>query len=792
MDTERPHWESPPNTTAGPAAAARAASGDTTELLSRPIAPILPAFDSIPGYTLLEELHRGGQGVVFRAIQHSTQRHVAIKVMKEGPLADAQDRARFEREVRLLAQLKHPNIVAIHDSGEAARCFYYVMDFIAGPSLDEYIASLHGRGASRGASTDDAAARPTLRHALLVFARICDAVQAAHERSIIHRDLKPSNVRLDEKGEPHVLDFGLAKSVASDAGQTVTAAGQFFGSLPWASPEQAEGATDRIGVRSDVYSLGVILYQLLTATFPYDVRGATREVLDRIVHVEATRPRARNPALDRDLETIALKCLQKNPARRYASAGEIARDIGHYLSAEPIEARRDSVAYIARTRSRAAVNRHPIVVVLTVLVLVSVFLAASFVDTFISRRTKLDAVLERFLARHFPPTPVGQTLDQVRTIALTKDTDVNALAKKLELKGFSLKDGKSMRLLHGRLMERLVGSGCGGVTLALRFKDPSPFDTDLIAGLRALRDAGIPVVVSVHPWQLDGGESLSVAPPIRPEVRSGCVVAGLSGKSAWKLQLAAEREQHGFEPSLALAAFSAFRHPREEFDIRRADAKHPALDLQYFTHDDQAPRNKLWTVRDRIELTTFMTGGTPFEGFTPENGLRQGDTVAFYYLDMPSDQVLASSTIEYSDVFSASDFQLREWFGGKAIVVSDFRSDADWFEHPDGRSIPGPYSHAVGLDTLLRNVPIRLPRRLGIYGLPALGGLIACLIALSLPRRHALRMLLLAACTIMFLVAAVCSYWRWRYLFNPLVPVLALWVVAEVAAAVQRIRRRSA
>ena len=237
--------------------------------------PPAPPPASLPGYEIIEELQRGGQGVVFRAVQTGTKRQVAIKVMREGSLAGRHDRARFEREVEILGQLNHPNIVTIHDTGSVAGSTYFVMDHIAGKPLDEHVADL------RLGVTD------TMR----LFAKVCDAVNAAHLRGIIHRDLKPSNIRVAPDGEPRVLDFGLAKVSDTDVRTaTMTATGQFVGSLPWASPEQTDGESVDIDVRTDVYSLGVILYQLLTERFPYPVVGGVREVMDNIARAQPAPP----------------------------------------------------------------------------------------------------------------------------------------------------------------------------------------------------------------------------------------------------------------------------------------------------------------------------------------------------------------------------------------------------------------------------------------------------------------------------------------------------------------------
>ncbi|MBU0639785.1 MAG: protein kinase [Planctomycetes bacterium] len=295
--------------------------------------PPVPPSGSFAGYKIVRELHRGGQGVVYQAFQESTKRKVAIKVMKEGPFAGSADKARFDREVQVLGQLKHPNIVTIHDSGSAAGSFYFVMDYISGQPLDVYMA-----GGEH--SIDD-----TLR----LFAKICDAVNAAHLKGVIHRDLKPGNIRIDDNGEPYILDFGLAKVAASEQeASLMTMTGQFIGSLPWSSPEQAEGKPGQIDIRTDVYSLGVVLYQMLTGRFPYEVVGNMRDVLDNILKTEPARPSTIRKQINDEVETIVLKCLSKERERRYQTAGELGRDVRHYLAGEPIEAKRESGWYVLK------------------------------------------------------------------------------------------------------------------------------------------------------------------------------------------------------------------------------------------------------------------------------------------------------------------------------------------------------------------------------------------------------------------------------------------------------------
>lgn len=304
----------------------------------------------IPGYDLLGEIHRGGQGVVYRARQRSTKRDVAIKVLLEGPFASRAARRRFEREIELVAGLKHPNIVAVFDSGATTDGRQFcVMDYVDGVRLDQYVRDK----------------RLDARATLALFASICDAVNFAHQRGVIHRDLKPSNILVDTGGQPRVLDFGLAKEVAGENDPLVSVTGQVVGTLPYLSPEQARGTHDQIDVRADVYALGVILYELLTGQYPYPVVGQLADVLRHISDTAPRRPitawrkesgvrsiQSGRCPLNDEIETIALKALSKEPERRYQSAGELGRDVSRYLAGELIEAKRDSTWYIVRKTMR--------------------------------------------------------------------------------------------------------------------------------------------------------------------------------------------------------------------------------------------------------------------------------------------------------------------------------------------------------------------------------------------------------------------------------------------------------
>src|SRR5262245_35241080 len=301
-------------------------------------------------YELLEEIARGGMGIVYKARQQSLNRTVALKVILSGVMASEDFVERFRTEAEAAASMDQPNIGPIHEIGEHAGEHFFTMKFVDGETLAQRISRDWSAGSTQPHDGE------YLRSTAELIAALARAVHYAHQRGILHRDIKPNNVLLAKDGAPHLTDFGLAKLVEKES--TITKTMAVLGTPSYMSPEQARGETKRLTTAADVYGLGAIFYELLTGRPPF-AGGTTMATIQQVLEKEPTPPSAGNANVDHDLETVCLKCLRKEPEERYASAEALANDLERWLRHEPIEARpigtRERMAKWVRRNPRGTV-----------------------------------------------------------------------------------------------------------------------------------------------------------------------------------------------------------------------------------------------------------------------------------------------------------------------------------------------------------------------------------------------------------------------------------------------------
>jgi WD40 repeat protein len=409
------------------------ASASPDQVAPEPADAVSPTFIRyFDDYEITSEIARGGMGVVFRARQMSLNRPVALKMILAGQLANEAEIRRFYTEAESAANLDHPGIVPIFEVGEHEGQHYFSMGFVEGQSVSQRLA---------------AGPFPP-REAAALLAKVADAIEYAHQRGVIHRDLKPANILIDASGSPRVTDFGLAKKLKSDS--ALTGSGQIMGTPSYMPPEQAGGERGEVGPAADVYALGATLYALVTGRPPFQAATAMDTVL-QVLSDEPVPPRRLNTSVPADLETICLKCLEKEPGKRYATAADLAADLRRFLADEPIVAR----PVTSLERVAKWVRRRPAIAALVFIGLVALVTTAALVGVFSQWRVAVASAQEAMTQQTNAVVARNEAKDQERKAILARDEAERAHRTEAQARRASDQDRAALREQQDRAVAEL-------------------------------------------------------------------------------------------------------------------------------------------------------------------------------------------------------------------------------------------------------------------------------------------------------------------------------------------------
>ncbi len=679
------------------------------ELGKRSLAP------EIPHCYIRKEIGRGASGVVYKAWWLKGEpRIVALKVVS---CAGDMEKDRFDREIAVLQRIDSPGIVKCLDSGASGDARYYVMDFVEGVHLDKYLASCHGG----------------LSEKLAVFERVCRAVADAHATGVVHRDLKPRNILIDADGRPHILDFGICTVDTADwsswARCTITQPGAVIGTLKYMSPQQAwGGVAGPIDERSDLWALGVMLYEIVTGgSHPYSLKStpdkpATEALLERIRRELPRLVHLRHLPRGRDLEVLLERCLAWEPERRIESAAHLADDLQRYGAGRRIKTKQLRLPYRLKRLAVGAATRSrwPFAACFVAMLGMSLYLAtylfnvgwhvtggwpslkggwpsltdmgeatselnASSASKAPARTEPTFIVSPTSKEVGHPTKEVGQRASDGWPMALAVgdaaregmlmvgvyDDTVDAVVDFAAREGITGVEAgmKSWRAVHGRLMERLAAAGPRGVVWDYFFRTPQPGDADFVAGVKALEEAGVPVILAASSYDDNGEPDLSphIVRPLGRQLRHGAIAARDMVQRPGGFVMAVRRAEGAAVPSLALSTFAALRHPRAQLDLDWP-GQNGWINLLYEIQPQAYLRE-----RDRIKFTTIKFT-TLFKEARGLPGIRAGDLLACTTFPLEEPEVWAARTVPYQTLLLGPFDELRALVRDKLIIIGDFRA----------------------------------------------------------------------------------------------------------------------
>jgi len=735
--------------------------------------PALRHPERVGPYRVEELIDSGGMGLVLRARHEDSGQLVALKIARLAATKDS--KRRFERESRILARLHHPHIAQLYNTGvdetQGEPTRYFAMEFVEGAlSLTTY-ANQH---------------QLRTRDRLALFIKVCRAVHEAHMHGIVHRDLKPGNILVGEDGEPRVIDFGVARLLGGNLTlEQATITGSVVGTVGYMSPEQAAGETRRITWRSDVYSLGAVLCELLTGRLPHQIHNMSiPEAARAIREAPPTIGRTVDGASLGPLQSILLKALQPEPSERYASAEALAADLERYVAGEPLEAGGSRSPSILLSHVRRTLGARPRLLVAACVLLgaaISWYLVipASFLGA------GIDNSYRAWLTTTFPP---GQELQGVRVIAATDEDDLEALAARAGVEGVEGVESNnvlSYRALYGELMRRLADADPAAVVFDIAFPRPSPYDPPFIRGLEALEQAEVPVVVGVSRLERTENLLFPLNEAFAPHVSWGALHGDFGAASPWAIALAIHREDQDAIPSLALATLAALRQP-DSVPTYRLRPDDGVVNVSFWKYNPDVPGARAPAAPS---LAVPVTTIAPFGRRRLDLGMERDDLVALYQLALPPQNRLEAARIALDEAMRLDSVELSQAVGGRVVIIANLRGGRDLHPTPDGRMLGGPFAHALAIQSLLTDASVRMPPPAPAAILLLVSGGLAAGVAVRFWRRPLLGLPAVCGVAVLLSAAAVAAYPLADAAINPLAPASAALISGTLSAGAWSLRQ---
>lgn len=616
-------------------------------------------FPRFRSYTILEEIGKGGFGVVYKAVHHAKERIEALKVLFG---TTALREAYFENEVHVIAQLRHPNIATLYEAHLQSAPHYYTMEFVEGESLDKYCRT-HAM---------------SLEDRIRIVKTVADAVEYAHQNGVIHRDLKPQNILIDADGQARILDFGIAKRHVEDEAAAERAAKRphegAMGTYGYMPPEQLAG--EDVDARADVYSLGALLFHVITG-----------QAARFAVHADRLRDLLRKHHVNRadDLAAIIDCCVQELPEDRYASCAALVEDLGNYLEARPVNARRDTTPGYRAARIAALVVRNYPGAVQAAAAALAVCLLTWVLATADARLQVAGPLANRVALVAVKPSTVG---------AITRGDFAATLPE------LTAQNPKSWRLLYGRFMERLAEGAPRAVVWDYYFPDAQPdYDAAFVQGITAL-DA--PVVVGCARFDENGEPQ--IAPSIRAVTQGwGLLIVKDPAflREEMFMPLGVQRGHNPAVPSLSVAGYAAARYPDCDLALRPRGQE---IELAY--RRQEVPAGQLrWPDTDVLPVFEVETVGSRHNLTGAPDALQEDDRIYLGRFSLHGIERWPAQAVALEDVLQADAAQLRSWFENRVVLIGEMCL-RDRHTLRSGLTIHGCQTHAQVIQALLSQTTI--------------------------------------------------------------------------------------